>query len=89
MRYEVRQQDEKWIVWDTVNDCAGKAVVGLFRHTFGNRWTSTHQTLNGVRLLVLKPNSVTIEAKTAMFWTQEEAQEWADIWNDLDHSGFV
>jgi hypothetical protein len=84
MRYEVRQQDGKWIVWDTVNECAKKAVVGLFRRTVGN---STRHTLNG-GLLVLKPNSVTIEARPAMFWTQEEAQEWADTWNDLDQLGF-
>ena len=29
MRYEVRQQNGKWMVWDTVNDCAIKGVAGL------------------------------------------------------------
>jgi len=72
VRYEVRQQDEKWLVWDTVNDCAKKAVVGGLRRIASNR-----------------PNSVTIEARPAMFWTQEEAQEWADTWNDIDQSDFV
>ncbi len=85
MRYEVRQQDGKWLVWDTVNDCAKKAVVGGFRRIASN---STRYTLNG-GLLVPMPNSVTIEARPAMFWTQKEAQEWADTWNDIDQSRFV
>jgi hypothetical protein len=82
MRYEVRQQDGKWLVWDTVNECAKKAVD---RRTAFN---STRYTLKG-RLLVPMPNSVTIEARPMMFWTQEEAQQWADTWNDIDQSGFV
>jgi hypothetical protein len=85
MRYEVRQQDGKWLVWDTVNDCAKKAVVGGLTRIASN---SARYTLNR-GLLVLMPNSVTIEARPAMFWTQEEAQEWADTWNDIDQSDFV
>jgi hypothetical protein len=58
MRYEVRQQDEKWIVWDTVNDCAMKGVAGLPRLTAAN--CMRHLSIAG--LLVMKPNSVTAEA---------------------------
>jgi hypothetical protein len=82
MRYEVRQQNGKWILWDRVNDCAMKA---------GDRRTLSDSTRHTLKegLLVLKPDSVTIQARRAMFWTQQEAQEWADTLNDLDQSGFV
>jgi hypothetical protein len=90
MRYDVRQQDGKWLVWDTVLDnCAMKSVVsavdGLRSFMSGN---NTRYELNG-GLLAPMPNSVTFETKPAMFWTQEEAQQWADIRNDIDRSGGV
>ena len=78
MRYEVRQQDEKWIVWDTVNDCAMKGVAGSPRLTAAN--CMRHPSIAG--LLVVKPNSVaalTTDARPVTFWTQKEAQGWADI----------
>jgi len=88
MRYEVRQQDEKWIVWDTVNDCAIKGVADLSRLTAAN--CMRHPSIAG--LLVMKPNSVAslvAEARPVTFWTQKEAQQWADTWNDIDQSGPV
>ena len=71
MRYEVRQQDEKWVVWDTVNQCG--AVAGRLRPT----------ATDG------SPRVVVIDGRPFMFWTQGEAQEWADTLNDPDQSGFV
>jgi len=91
MRYEVRQRDEKWIVWDTENDCAMKGVAGLsslFSPTAAN--CMRHPSIAG--LLVMKPNSVAslaAEARPLTFWTQKEAQQWADTWNDIDQSGPV
>jgi hypothetical protein len=88
MRYEVRQQDGKWLVWDAVaNDWAMKSVVGAvdgLRIATNN----TRYMLNG-GLLVPIPNSVTFETRPAMFWTQEEAQQLADTLNDIDQSGPV
>jgi hypothetical protein len=88
MRYEVRRQDEKWLVWDTlVDDCAMKSVAGAvdgLRSVIAN----SRYTLNG-GLLVPMPNSVAFETRPAMFWTQQEAQQWADAWNDIDQSGSV
>ena len=78
MRYEVRQQEEKWIVWDTVNDCAMKGAAGFPRLTAAN--CMRHPSIAG--LLVMKPDSVTAlaaDARPVTFWTQKEAQEWADI----------
>jgi hypothetical protein len=90
MRYEVRQQDGKWVVWDTVvDDCAMKSVVGAvegLRSIIASN--NTHYMLNG-GLLVPMPNSVTFETRPAMFWTQQEAQQWADARNDIDQSGPV
>jgi hypothetical protein len=90
MRYEVRQQDGKWLVWDTVVDgCAMKSVVGAvdgLRSLMAS--DNTRYTLNG-GLLVPTPNSVTFETGPAMFWTQEEAQQWADTRNEIDPSGPV
>lgn len=88
MRYEVRQQDEKWIVWDTVNDCAMKGVAGLPKLTAAN--CMRHPSIAG--LLVMKPSSVAslaAEARPVTFWTQREAQQWADTWNDMRQSGSV
>lgn len=88
MRYEVRQQDEKWIVWDTVNDCAMKGVARLPKLTAAN--CMRHPSIAG--LLVMKPNSVAslaAEARPVTFWTQREAQQWADTWNDMRQSGSV
>ena len=85
MRYEVRQQDEKWIVWDTVNDCAMKGTAGLPRLTAAN--CMRHPSTAG--LLVMKPKSLAAEARPATFWTQKEAQVCADTLNDLDQSGPV
>jgi hypothetical protein len=88
MRYEVRQQDEKWIVWDTLNDCAIKGVANLSRLTAAN--CMRHPSIAG--LLVMKPNSVAslaAEARPVTFWTQKEAQQWADTWNDIDQSGSI
>ncbi len=90
MRYEVRQQDGKWVVWDTVvDDCAMKSVVGavdgLRSIMAGN---NTRYTLNG-GVLVPIPSSATFETKPATFWTQEEAQQWADTRNEIDQSGPV
>ena len=78
MRYEVRQQDEKWIVWDTVNDCAMKGAAGFPSLTAAN--CMRHPSIAG--LLAMKPDSVaalTADARPVTFWTQKEAQEWADI----------
>ena len=85
MRYEVRQQDEKWIVWDTVNDCAMKGVAGFSSLTAAN--CMRHPSIAG--LLVMKPNSVAADARPVTFWTQKEAQVWVDFLNDADQSGFV
>jgi hypothetical protein len=88
MRYEVRQQDEKWIVWDTVNHCAMKSVAGPLRLTAAN--CMHHPSIAG--LLVMKPNSVAslaAEARPVTFWTQKEAQVFADTLNDIEQSGFV
>lgn len=76
MRYEVRQHDEKWIVWDTANDCAMKGAAGFPRLTAAN--CMRHPS---------KPNSVAslaAEARPLTFWTQKEAQVCADTLNDLD-----
>jgi hypothetical protein len=83
MRYEVRQQDEKWIVWDTVNDCAMKSVAGFPRLTAAN--CMRHPSVAG--LLVMKPNAVAslaAEARPLTFWTQKEAQVCADTLNDFE-----
>jgi len=85
MRYEVRQQDEKWIVWDTVSDCAMKGAAGFPRLTAAN--CMRHPSIAG--LLVMKPNSVTADARPLTFWTQKEAQQLADTLNDLYRSGFA
>lgn len=87
MRYEVRQQDEKWIVWDTVNDYAIKGVAGLPRLTLTTANCMLHPSIAG--LLVMKPNSVTAEARPVTFWTQKEAQACADTLNGPDQSGPV
>jgi hypothetical protein len=88
MRYEVREQDGKWLVWDTVvDDCVMKSKVGAvegLRSIVAN----ARYMLNG-GLLVPMPNPVTFETRPAMFWTQEEAQQWADTWNDIRQSGPV
>src|SRR6266853_2550314 len=88
MRYEVRQQDEKWIVWDTVNDCAMKGVADLSRLTAAN--CMRHPSIAG--LLVMKPNSVAslaAEARPVTFGTHKEAQVCADTLNDIDQFGSV
>jgi predicted nucleotidyltransferase component of viral defense system len=89
MRFEVKQQDEKWIVWDTVNDCAMKGVARRPpRLTAAN--CMRRPSIAG--LLVMKPNSVAslaAEAGRVTFWTQKEAQVCADILNDLDLQGFI
>ncbi len=84
MRYEVRQHDGKWIIWDTVNDGAVKGAAGFPRLTAAN--CMRHPSIAG--LLVMKPNSVTADARPLTFWTQKEAQVCADTLNDLDQSGF-
>jgi hypothetical protein len=84
MRYEVRQQDEKWIVWDTVNDCALKGAARFPRLTAAN--CMRHPSIVG--LLVMKPNSVAADARPVTFWTEKEAQALADTLNDFDQSGF-
>ena len=91
MRYEVRQQDEKWIVWDTVNDCPMKGVASLSSLsslTAAN--CMRHPSIAG--LLVMKPNSVAslaAEARPVIFWTQKEAQVCADTLNDIGQTGLV
>lgn len=83
MRYEVRQQDEKWIVWDTVNDYAMKGAAGFPRLTAAN--CMRHPSIAG--LLMMKPTSVAslaAEVRPVTFWTQKEAQVFADTLNDLD-----
>ena|SRR6266481_489880 len=91
MRYEVRQQDEKWIVWDTVNDCAMKGVAGPPRlPTLTAANCMRHPSIAG--LLVMKPNSVAslvAEARPVTFWTQKEAQVCVDTLNDIDQLGSV
>lgn len=85
MRYEVRQQGEKWIVWDTVNDCAVKGATGFPRLTAAN--CMRHPSIAG--LLVMKPNSVAslaAEAGPVTFWTQKEAQGCTDFLNDIEGS---
>jgi phage gpG-like protein len=71
MRYEVRQHDGKWIVWETVNQCG--AVAGRLRPTAADG----------------SPRVVVLDGRPFMFWTQDQAQEWADTLNDPDQSGFV
>ncbi len=92
MRYEVRQQDGKWLVWDTVvDDCVMKSVVGAVEGLSSIIATNnTRYMLNG-GLLVPMPNSAsaTFATRPAMFWTQEEAQQWTDTLNDIDQSGPV
>ena len=89
MRYEVRQQDGKWLVWDTANDCAMKGVARRPpRLTAAN--CMRHPSIAG--LLVMKPNSVAslaAEAKPVTFWTQKEAQVCVDTLNDIDQLGSV
>ena len=88
MRFEVRQQGEKWIVWDTVNDCEMKGVARRPKLTAAN--CMRHPSIAG--LLVMKPNSVAslaAEARPATFWTQKEARACADTLNDLDLQGFI
>ena len=88
MRYEVRQQDERWIVWDTVTDCAMKGAVGFPRLTSAN--CMRHPSIAG--LLVMKPNSVAslaAEARPLTFWTQKEAQVYADTLSDIEQWGSV
>jgi hypothetical protein len=88
MGYEVRQQDEEWIVWDTVNDCAVKGVADLSRLTAAN--CMRHPSIAG--LLVMKPNSVAslaADARPVTFRTQKEAQVFSDNLNDIDQWGFV
>ena len=83
MRYEVRRQDEKWIVWDTVNDCAMKGAAGFPRLTAAN--CMRHPSIAG--LLVMKANAVASlvsEAKPLTFWTQNEAQVCADSLNGFE-----
>jgi hypothetical protein len=83
MRFEVRQQHEKWIVWDTVNDCAVKGAAGFPGLTAAN--CMRHPSIAG--LLVMKPNSVaSLAAEARTFWTQKEAQELADFLNDIEQS---
>ena len=84
MRYEVRPQDENWIVWDMVNDCAMKGAAGFPRLTAAN--CMRHPSIAG--LPVMKPNSVAADARPVTFWTQKEAQQLADILNDLHQSDF-
>lgn len=90
MRYEVRLQDGKWLVWDTVvNEPAMKSVVGAvdgLRSILASN--KTRYTLNG-GVLVPGPSSLTFETRPAMFWTQGEAQQWADTRNEIDQSGPV
>ena len=88
MRFEVRQQDGKWLVWDTLNDCAMKAVAGFPKLTAAN--CMRHPSIAG--LLVMKPNSVAslaAEARPLTFWARKEAQVFADNLNDIDQSGFA
>jgi hypothetical protein len=88
MRYEVRQQDEKWLVWDTANDCVMKGAAGFPRLTAAD--CMRHPSIAG--LLVMKPNSVAslaAEARPMTFWTQKEAQVCADTLNDIDQWGSV
>jgi hypothetical protein len=88
MRYEVRQQDEKWIVWDTVNECAMKGAAGFARLTAAN--CMRHPSIAG--LLVMKPNSVAslaAEARPLTFWTQKEAQGCAYTLDDIDQWGSI
>jgi hypothetical protein len=90
MRYEVRQHDGKWVVWDTVvDDCAMKSVVGAVDglRSFIASNNTRYMPNGGFSLPTL--NSVTFETRPAMFWTQEEAQQWADTRNDIDQSGPV
>jgi hypothetical protein len=84
MRYEVRQHDGKWIIWDTVNDGAVKGAAGFPRLTAAN--CMRHPSIAG--LLVMKPNTVTADVRPLTFWTQKEAQQLADILSDLDQPGF-
>lgn len=88
MRFEVKQQDEKWIVWDTVNDCAMKGAADFPRLTAAT--CMRHPSIAG--LLVMKPNSVAslaANARPVTFWTQKEAQVCADTLNDFNPQGFV
>lgn len=90
MRYEVRQQDGKWLVWDTVvDDCAMKSVAGAvdgLKSIIDS--DSTPYMLHG-GLLAPTPNPLAFAARPAMFWTQEEAQQFAETLNDIFQSGAV
>jgi hypothetical protein len=70
MRYEVRQEDENWLVWDTTLDhCVMKSVVGAvdgLRSAMASNYTPPK-----------------LKTKPAMFGTQEEAQQCADTLNDF------
>lgn len=86
MRFEVRQEDEKWIVWDTVKDCAMKGAARLPKLTAAN--VMRHPTIAGV--LVMKPEAVaSLAAEVKTFWTQKEAQNLADFLNDIGPQGFA
>ena len=90
MRYEARQQDGKWLVWDTVVDgCVMKSVAGavdglrsiMASHNTRYEWDGG--------ILVPRPNPVNFETRPAMFWTQQEAQQWADMLNEIDQARSV
>ncbi len=85
MRHEVREQDGKWLVWDTVaDDCVMKSVAGAvegLRSIMASN--NARNKLDGGHLAPM-PNAAILETRPAMFWTQEEAQQWADTWNDID-----
>jgi hypothetical protein len=73
MRFEVRQQEGKWFVWDVVRgECFRKSVLGA---------------VDGLRTAMLghiAPGPVKPpETRPAMFWTQAEAQQLADFLNDF------
>jgi hypothetical protein len=88
MRYEVRQQDEKWIVWDTVKDRAMKGAARLPKLSAAN--VMRHPSIPGI--LVMKPNAVAslaAEVRPLTCWTQKEAQNLADLLNDIGQSDSV
>lgn len=82
MRYEVRRQDGKWLVWDTAaRNCVMKSVAGAVEGLRRSMASRNMPMLNGG--LVPMPNLATFEIRPLTFWTQDEAQQCADTLNDL------
>ena len=91
MRYEVRQQDGKWIVWDTVNCESMKALPREFLVSHGGiaqlliDWSLAERLRPTVG--DRSPRAIIEAARPYMFWTQAEAQQLADTLNAMRSQG--